>query len=266
MELLVPQLDTSSDVYCRRFVLQLAWSLAGVSAGERLMRTVLLVQAPNATGATPLSVAGLARQMAADWQVSRPQWPEDVLRLALLDSATTVDEDSVVIIVSPTNAVDVPTVTDLQSLVNRSPATTRFVSINPKLGDVPGHSGVMGVQGRAGRIATLDSFIPFFVCRLLYTAGTVYPVQGVLYHGSHDDHWQVWRADRDEKGFQLIADYESRPDPAEITDAFAAYRVRREKAALAASNATSQNSIPLPMLVSGAVFCAAIGAHYIGLV
>ncbi len=263
VELRVPQLDPSSDVYCRRFVMSLAWSLARESACTRQIRTVLMVQAPSITGATPLSVSGLMRQLEADWKVTEPGWPEEKLRLALLHGESTVEEDEVVIVVSPTNAVDIPTIVDLQKLAQRH--TGRIVLINARLDDVMGHSGVMGVAGRAERIATLRSFEPFFVFRLLYTQGTVYPVQGALYRDGGQ--WQVWSADRDEMGYELIGEYEERPKPGDIMDAFKVMRRKRELALLAATNALNGGpmGIPVPMIVSAAAIVAAAGAHAAGL-
>lgn len=266
VDLRVPQLDPSSDVFCRRFVLSLTWSLARVSAADRLLRTAVLVQAPSASGATPLSVAGLARHLAADWERSRDDWPEGTLRLGLLDGDTVVDDD-VVIIISPTNAVDVPTVVSVQRLAERAPSGTRVVLINGRLDDVPGHSGIMGVSGRAGRIETLRSFVDVFTCRLLYTSGTVYPVQGVLYH-AFGGSWSVWRAERDERSYETIAEFEEKPGTSEITGAFTVDRVKREKARLKEEGADGIGSVPLPMLLSAgaiAVGGAALAARSAGI-
>lgn len=265
VELRVPQLDPSSDVYCRRFVLSLAWSLARESACTRRMRTVIMVQAPSITGATPLSVSGLMRQFEADWKVTESGWPEGMFRLALLHGETGVEQDEVVIVVSPTNAVDIPTIVDVQKLAERTQG--KVVLVNARLDDVMGHSGVMGVAGRAGRIATLDSFHPFFVFRLLYTSGTVYPVQGALHYNGGK--WEVWSADRDELGYELIGEYEQRPNSSDMMDAFAVMRRKREVAMLAATNALNGGGgamgVPVPLIVSAAAIVAAVGAHAAGL-
>lgn len=259
VQLLVPQLDPSSDVYCRRFLLSFAWTLARISAASRLLKTAILVQAPSPTGATPLSVAGLSRMLSADWAQSRDIWPANVLRLGLLatDGTGATANDEVVIILSPTNAVDVPTVVSVQKLADSLPPSTKIVLVNPRLADVPGHSGVMGVLGRAERISTLASFHNIFTTRLLYTAGTVYPVQGALYH-TIGEQWSVWRAERDELSYSRIAVFDSHPSPTQITDAFAADRLVREKLLMENAGADGFESIPLPLLIGALAFSIGI--------
>jgi Domain of unknown function (DUF1995) len=45
------------------------------------------------------------------------------------------------------------------------------VLVNPVLADVPSHSGVMGVRGRAERISFTESFEKAYHLRLLYFSG-----------------------------------------------------------------------------------------------
>lgn len=174
VELRVPQLDPSSDVYCRRFLLSLTWALVRVAAVQAGLRTRILVQKPgDFYGGLPLSVAGLARFLAADWRVSKDGWPEDMVRLGAMGRDERIaDDDEVIVIVSPTNAISMPVVEDLQRLSVEA-GDRPIVLINPRLGDVPSHSGVMQVSGRKERMQLLDSFQDIFTCRLLYQSAKV---------------------------------------------------------------------------------------------
>ena len=65
-----------------------------------------------------------------------------------------------------------------------------MILVNPILTDIPGHSGVMGVRGRESRIKFADSFEPIYHFRLLYVAGTFYPIMGAL-RKTFEDEWKV---------------------------------------------------------------------------
>lgn len=181
VQLRVPQLDPSSDVYCRRFLLSLTWALVRVAAVQSGLRTRILVQKPgDFYGGLPLSVAGLARFLAADWRVSKDDWPEDMVRLGEMGRDERIaDDDKVLIVVSPTNAISMPVVEDLQRLSVEA-GDRRVVLINPRLEDVPSHSGVMQVSGRKERLQLLDSFQDIFTCRLLYQSAKVRPLHSLI--------------------------------------------------------------------------------------
>ena len=66
------------------------------------------------------------------------------------------------------------------------------VLINPILKDVPSSSGVMGVRGRQERLAFENSFETAYHFRLLYWAGSMYPIIGCIRH-SHGGPWEVRR-------------------------------------------------------------------------
>lgn len=66
----------------------------------------------------------------------------------------------------------------------------QMVLINARLKDMPSHSGVMGVRGREGRLALADSFKAAYHFRLLYFAGSFYPIMGAMRY-EYGGKWQV---------------------------------------------------------------------------
>lgn len=173
INLCVPQLNPEFDIYDRRFLLQLAWAIVNVTAISCSLRTRVLVQGTGTFGAIPLSVAGLRRTLDADVRMSRDAWPQDSIRTGALENENDLaDDDQIIICLSPTNAVSVPAIKDLMDMVRRANGRP-VILLNPRLMDVPSHSGVMQVSGRADRIQFLQSVTDIFYLRLLFKAGTV---------------------------------------------------------------------------------------------
>lgn len=169
----IPQLDPALDIYDRRFLLQAAWAVISATVAEHSLRTRVLVQGRRAFGAIPLSVAGLRRTFDGDLALSASDWPTDSIRSGDLEDPDDIaDDDDLVLVLSPTNAVSVPVIDEVISLVKRA-GSRPVILLNPSLNDVPSHSGVMQVSGRAARIAFLDSITNLFYFRVLYDPGSV---------------------------------------------------------------------------------------------
>lgn len=66
----------------------------------------------------------------------------------------------------------------------------QMVLINPRLKDMPSHSGIMGVRGREGRLALADSFRDAYHFRLLFFSGSYYPIMGAMRY-EYGGKWQV---------------------------------------------------------------------------
>lgn len=171
--LALPQLDPELDIYDRRFLLQLTWAIADVTAVSCSLRTRVLVQGAGAFGGIPLSVAGLRRTFDADVQMSREAWPENSIQTGTLENEDDLaNEDQIIICLSPTNAISVPAIRSIMEMVRRANGRP-VILLNPRLADVPSHSGVMQVSGRDDRIRFLECITDIFYIRLLFTAGTV---------------------------------------------------------------------------------------------
>lgn len=171
--LLTPELDPTLDIYDRRFLLQATWTLLSVAVSQHAMRTRVLVQGRGMFGAIPLSVAGLRRTFDADLELSASGWPSDFIRSGdLEDEHGIAEDDDILLALSPTNAVSTPVIDNIISLVERAGSRT-VILLNPRLEDVPSHSGVMQVSGRSSRLDFLRSIMDLFYFRLLYEPGMV---------------------------------------------------------------------------------------------
>lgn len=172
LTLLVPQLNPELDVYDRRFLLQLVWAVLEATVSTHGLSTRVLIQGRRAFGAIPLSVSGLRRHFDGDLALSASEWPRPIRSGDLEEDGDLDDDDECVVIVSPTNAVSIPVIDSVVDLVRRA-AGRPVLLVNPRLDDVPSHSGVMQVSGRAERIAFKHRFADLFYFRLLYNSGSV---------------------------------------------------------------------------------------------
>lgn len=171
--LLVPQLNPELDVYDRRFLLSLTWAVLDVTAFSCRLRSRVLIQGTGAFGAIPLSISGLRKNFDADLKVSEGAWAANTIRSGALENPDDLDDDDeIIIVVSPTNGVSIPVTDSLTDMVTRAKGRP-VILLNPRLADVPSHSGVMQVSGRAERIRFLEAIDNIFYLRLLFSAGTV---------------------------------------------------------------------------------------------
>lgn len=266
VKLLVPQLNPEFDIYDRRFLLSLAWAVVDSLVNRFQLRTRVLIQGTGSFGAVPLSVAGLRRNFEGDLRMSAEAWtPEggsisDVLRTGDLENENDLtDDDEVIVVISPTNAVSVPVISDVESLIERAKQRP-IIMLNPRLADVPSHSGVMQVVGRAERMQLLTTFEKVFVLRLLYQSATVYPVRGIL-HRAYPNNWEIWKSVDTEKGYRLIGSSFEEPRPDMITDAFTKDKYAQSRTTSTSSTDTAFSSIPLPLLIGAAILCIVIGIY-----
>jgi hypothetical protein len=234
VSVLVPQLNPELDVYDRRFLLSLTWSLVKGLINECKLPSRVLIQGTGKYGAVPLSVSGLRRQFEADMLASVDLWGGvDIMRSQLrvgdLEDPAGIDEkDEAIVVVSPTNATGMPVIDDVIRMVERAGPSRPIICINPRLADVPSASGVMQVVGRSARISFLDCLDHAFCLRLLYDAGTMYPLRGILFR-RHGHPWQVYNPDELTENYWLVAEFEVRPDVNAVSDALAADRRRRRR-------------------------------------
>jgi hypothetical protein len=69
-------------------------------------------------------------------------------------------------------------------------AKQSVILVNPILKDIPGHSGIMGIKGREGRVKFADSFEWAYHFRLLFVSGYFYPIKGAL-RKTFEAKWEV---------------------------------------------------------------------------
>lgn len=104
------------------------------------------------------------------------------------------------------------------------------VIVNPNLKDKQSSGGVMGVRGRKDRLEFAETFETCAHFRLLYTAGTNFPIMGALRY-SYGGKWGVYdRVDfkvdlpdgtkRRMERYELIGEFDHEPMGGEITECF----------------------------------------------
>lgn len=259
----VPQLNPELDIYDRRFLLQLTWAVIDVTAASCRLRTRVLVQGARAFGAIPLSIAGLRRNLDADVELSRDAWPEQMIRTGdLEDPNDLADDDQIIVVISPTNAVSMPVINSMIQMVERARGRPVII-LNPRLGDVPSHSGVMQVAGRADRIRFLECITDIFYLRLLFKPGTNFPLRGILFR-SFPGPWQLWLPEDSDTKYSLVLTAPNRPSSSEITSALKAYKYTRQKEMLKHAEAsgsvtTIESLLTSPFSIAIVVLCAVLG-------
>ncbi|KAI0563712.1 Adenylate kinase/UMP-CMP kinase [Gracilaria domingensis] len=248
LTLLLPELNPTLDVYDRRFLLQLTWALLRVTSSLEL-RACVLVQGARRFGAMPLSVAGLRRNFDADLELSRSEWPEKAVSSGELEDLKAIEEDvDIVLVLSPTNAVSIPTVDSVTNLVEHFKGKP-IALINPRLEEIPSHSGVMQVQGRADRLRLLHSFEDIFYMRMLFDAGKNFPLRGILYK-AHPNQWQAWYSPSYDE-YVLAMENEEKPKFSAVSDAFrrAMYQIQKERISKRGDDAVIEQLVLSPPAV-----------------
>jgi len=230
--LTIPETNPEMDTFRIGTVLELTRA-AAIASGRRC---AVLVQGPLGEGffkGMPLSLSGVERIMATmDWGEDTP-----ITTGALEPAAAAgVGAGGVVFVVAPQNIAGGSVLPPLMAAVAAAErAGAAVVLVNPRLKDVPSSAGVMGVRGRADRLADEASFVVAYHLRLLYANPTMpYPIRGALRH-RYGQPWQVY-AREDIKGpprseaYVLAAEAEAEPGGTEITGVL---KARREAVAAA---------------------------------
>jgi len=224
VRLLIPELDPQLDVYDRRVLLRAIWEIVIQLSVVEGKVVKLATQSPEKYGGLPISVAGLRKNLVADRALSAESWGDKIERVRIGDIGPQgVDpDDDVFLLVCPQNTVGAPVIDDVMNMFEVSGGNKPFVLFNPRLGDIPSHSGVMQVSGRDHRIRFINEFEDVYHTRLLYRSGTWYPVQGAITR-SYPEPFRAWKRSLTEDGkdtYTLIGEFRKPPNSDEITAAF----------------------------------------------
>ena len=113
-----------------------------------------------------------------------PQAPpvEGLVRFGAIGAAEVAPDDDVFILLAPQSMVGASIYEPLSSMVEAAEAKgTAIILINPLLQDRQSSSGLMGVRGRADRMAFAESFEPIYTFRNIYSGTTfMYPILGAV--------------------------------------------------------------------------------------
>eukprot|EP00268_Persea_americana_P042613 TRINITY_DN4265_c0_g1_i7.p1 TRINITY_DN4265_c0_g1~~TRINITY_DN4265_c0_g1_i7.p1 ORF type:complete len:129 (-),score=30.52 TRINITY_DN4265_c0_g1_i7:285-671(-) len=107
------------------------------------------------------------------------------------------------------------------------------ILINPRLKDLPGSSGIMQTMGRDKRLEYAASFQNCYFFRLLYYAGTQYPIMGAL-RMSYPYRYELYKRVDEPSGkekYVILATFPEKPTVDEINDAFEGKPRKKENAA-----------------------------------
>lgn len=230
VEINIPELNPEMDVYRIGTLMELVRTLA-LSFADDGKRVKVCVQGSMGEGALagmPLQLSGSRRILEyMDWGEYGAK--DTFIKIGSIGAKEVDEQDDIYILVAPQNAVGNCIINDLQAMTD-SAGQRPVILINPRLKDLPGSSGVMQIMGRDKRLEYASSFINCYFFRLLYYAGTQYPIMGAI-RMSYPQDYELYRRIDEPTGkekYVSIARFPLRPTIEEINDAFEG-KVRRSK-------------------------------------
>lgn len=217
----IPELNPEMDVYRIGTLLEMVREMAYALAEDGKLVKVCVQQSmgQGVFMGLPLSLSGVRKIMnMMDWgdigefvsfgEVGRNQ----------------IDKASYYILVAPQNVVGNTILTNLGDMVDEAEKQGKAVILmNPVLKDIPSAAGVMGVRGRAQRMAFADSFVQVYHFRHLYLSSQMmYPIMGAMRH-SYGQPWEVWKREdigKKEERYDHLASFPAEPQGKQLNDCF----------------------------------------------
>ncbi|XP_031108973.1 adenylate kinase 5, chloroplastic isoform X2 [Ipomoea triloba] len=222
VEINIPELNPEMDVYRIGTLMELVRVLA-LSFADDGKRIKVCVQGSMGEGA----LAGMPLQLAGSRTILEyMDWGDDgalgtFVKIGAIGAKEVEEQDDMFILVAPQNAVGNCIIGDLKAMTDAA-GSRPVILINPRLKDVPGSSGIMQTMGRQQRLEYAASFEICYLFRLLYYAGTQYPIMAALrmtYPYPYELYKRVDEAPGKEK-YVLLTTFEERPSGDEINNAF----------------------------------------------
>lgn len=222
VEISIPELDPSTDVYRIGTLMELVRILA-LSFADDGKRVKVCVQGSMGEGALagmPLQLAGTRKILEfMDWGDYDAKGT--FINIGSIGGKEVDEQDDMFILVAPQNAFGNCIIDDLRAMTDAA-GSRPVILINPRLKDLPGSSGIMQTMGRDKRLEYAASFENCYSFRLLYYAGTQYPIMGALrmsYPFPYEVYKRVDEAPGKEK-YVMLSTFENRPTSDEINNAF----------------------------------------------
>ncbi|KNA17757.1 hypothetical protein SOVF_077130 [Spinacia oleracea] len=222
VEISIPELDPSTDVYRIGTLMELVRVLA-LSFADDGKRVKVCVQGSMGEG----SLAGMPLQLAGTRKILEfMDWGDyeakgTFINIGSIGGREVDEQDDMFILVAPQNAFGNCIIDDLRAMTDAA-GSRPVILINPKLKDVPGSSGIMQTMGRDKRLEYAASFENCYSFRLLYYAGTQYPIMGALrmaYPFPYEVYKRVDEAPRKEN-YVILSTFEKKPTSDDINNAF----------------------------------------------
>uniref|UniRef100_A0A0R0ICA6 DUF1995 domain-containing protein n=1 Tax=Glycine max TaxID=3847 RepID=A0A0R0ICA6_SOYBN len=218
----IPELNPEMDVYRIGTLMELVRTLA-LSFADDGKRVKVCVQGSMGEGALagmPLQLAGTRKILEfMDWGDYGAKGT--FINIGSIGAAEVEEEDDMFILVAPQNAVGNCIIDDLRAMTNAAEHRP-VILINARLKDLPGSSGIMQTMGRDQRLKYAASFESCYFFRLLYYAGTQYPIMGAIrmtYPYQYELYKRVDESPGKEK-YAILSTFPERPTTDEINDAF----------------------------------------------
>ncbi|KAG5559511.1 hypothetical protein RHGRI_009141 [Rhododendron griersonianum] len=239
VEISIPELNPEMDVYRIGTLMELVRVLALKFAddGKRIklvpekdmlsFRYLVLkvcVQGSMGEGA----LAGMPLQLAGSRKILEyMDWGDygamgTFINIGSIGGKEVSEEDDMFILVAPQNAVGNCIIDDLRAMTDAA-GSRPVILINPRLKDLPASSGIMQTMGRDKRLEYAASFENCYHFRLLYYAGTQYPIMGALrmsYPYGYELYKRVDDPSFGKEKYNILTTFPNRPDVDEINDTF----------------------------------------------
>lgn len=222
VEINIPELNPEMDVYRIGTLMELVRTLA-LSFADDGKRVKVCVQGSMGVGA----LAGMPLQLAGSRQILEyMDWGEygaknNFIKIGSIGAKEVDEQDDMFILVAPQNAVGNCIIEDLQAMTDAA-GYRPVILINPRLKDLPGSSGIMQTMGRDKRLEYAATFENCYFFRLLYYAGTQYPIMGAL-RLCYPYRYELYKRVDDplvKEKYVVIATFAGKPTGDEINDAF----------------------------------------------
>ncbi|KAJ6837305.1 putative adenylate kinase 5, chloroplastic isoform X1 [Iris pallida] len=222
VEINIPELNPEMDVYRIGTLMELVRTLA-LSFADDGKRVKVCVQGSMGVGA----LAGMPLQLAGSRQILEyMDWGEygaknNFIKIGSIGAKEVDEQDDMFILVAPQNAVGNCIIEDLQAMTDAA-GHRPVILINPRLKDLPGSSGIMQTMGRDKRLEYAATFENCYSFRLLYYAGTQYPIMGAL-RLCYPYRYELYKRVDDplvKEKYVVIATFAGKPTGDEINDAF----------------------------------------------
>ncbi|CAL9151685.1 unnamed protein product, partial [Musa hybrid cultivar] len=222
VEINIPELNPETDVYRIGTLLELVRTLA-LSFADDGKRVKVCVQGSMGEGA----LSGMPLQLAGSRKIMEfMDWGEygalgTFINIGSIGAREVEEQDDLFILMAPQNAVGNCIIDDMKAMTDAA-GNRPVILVNPRLKDMPASSGIMQTMGREKRLEYAASFENCYFFRLLYYAGTQYPIMGAL-RMSYPHGYELYKRIDESYGkekYKLIATFPKRPTSEEINAAF----------------------------------------------
>ncbi|OEL28284.1 putative adenylate kinase 5, chloroplastic [Dichanthelium oligosanthes] len=247
----IPELNPEMDVYRIGTLMELVreLSLSFADDGKRVKVCVQGSMGQGAFAGIPLQLAGTRKILEfMDWGDYGAKGT--FINLGAVGASEVDKEDDMFVLIAPQNAVGnciidvnilcflfyfkylynihlsifIAILENLQDMRTMTDAAgdRPVILVNPRLKDMPGSSGIMQTMGRDMRLKYAASFETCYSFRLLYYAGSFYPIMGAL-RMAYPNKYEIYRRVDEPNGkekYVLIAEFTDKPTPDDITSAF----------------------------------------------